>query len=152
MENPHVESKTLEHLIRFIARCGSNKEAAKRLKISPQQISNYLKGRRIPGAKLREKLRRAGCVVEDEAPVGENAYTIHHTLPIQEIPKSVHEIIAELEAKVHFQEGVIQTLRAQLSECENPEKKPWVIHFANGSFISSGKPEEIQTPVPEAKP
>lgn len=57
---------TLQHLDKFIALCGSSKIAAERLHITPQQITDYTKGRRNPGAKLREKLLAAGYSFEDE--------------------------------------------------------------------------------------
>lgn len=57
---------TVEHLQRFIDACGSSKSAAERLHLAPSQITDYVKGRRNPGAKVREKLREAGYIFNDE--------------------------------------------------------------------------------------
>lgn len=61
-----ISMETVEHLKRFVEQCGSNKSAAERLNLAPSQITDYIKGRRNPGAKVREKLRDAGYIFNDE--------------------------------------------------------------------------------------
>lgn len=58
--------ETRDHLLAFVDKIGSNKKAGELLGLSQSQITDYLKGRRNPGASVREKLRMAGYRFKDE--------------------------------------------------------------------------------------
>jgi transcriptional regulator with XRE-family HTH domain len=50
-----------ERLRQFSAGFGGPSSLAARLGISPQQLNDYLSGRRIPGNKMQARLRDLGC-------------------------------------------------------------------------------------------
>ena len=57
----HSNAGIGERLRDFAKQFGGPSGLAKEMGISPQQLNDYLSGRRIPGNKMQERLRELGC-------------------------------------------------------------------------------------------
>jgi len=113
---------TLEHLERFIEVCGSNKLAAERLHISPQQISNYLNNRGNPGARVREKLREAGYDFDVENITAKgNLSSPTYEQGYKDGVKAKEIEVVELKAKVEVLSQILSKLIVDEPEAKRTE-------------------------------